>query len=223
MSVGVKICGINSLEAANAALTAAADFAGLVFFASSPRNVNLDQARQLATLLRARLRIVTLMVDPDDSFVDEVVAAIGPDFIQLHGNEAPPRTAAIANRTGRPIIKALAIADSEDVVRARAYEDVADHILFDAKAGPQAVRPGGLGAAFDWRLLADVTLKRPWGLAGGLTPENITRAIHIAHPHFVDASSGVEDAPGRKSAEKIAAFVNAVRSAADASPVPRQA
>ena len=213
MTVRVKICGINNLEAANAALAAGADFGGLVFSASSPRNVNLDQARQLAAHLRGRVRIVALMVDPPDSLIDETVAAIAPDLIQLHGSETPARVAAIGNLAGRPIIKAVAIAGPEDVARAHAYEDVADYILFDAKAGPEAQRPGGLGAAFDWQLLAGANIKRPWGLAGGLTPENIARAIQIVQPHFVDASSGVEDAPGRKSAEKIAAFVTAARSA----------
>jgi len=209
----VKICGINSLEAAKAVLNAGADFAGLVFFPGSPRNVDLAQARQLAALMRGRVRIVTLMVDPTDSLVAETVAAIAPDLIQLHGSERPARVAAIGNTAKRPIIKVVAIADSGDIAHARAYEEVADYILFDAKAGPEAQRPGGLGAAFDWQLLAGANLKRPWGLAGGLTPENIGRAIQIAQPHFVDASTGVEDAPGRKSAKKIAAFVKAARNA----------
>jgi phosphoribosylanthranilate isomerase len=213
MTVRVKICGINSLEAANAALSAGADFAGLVFFERSPRNLNLDQARQLAALLRRRIRVVALLVDPPDSQVDEIVAVIAPDFIQLHGDETPLRVAAIANQAKRPAIKVVAIAGPEDVARARAYEEVADYLLFDAKAGPETQRPGGLGAAFDWQLLAGAQIKRPWGLAGGLTAENVGRAIEIAHPHFVDASSGVEDSPGRKSAAKIAAFIHAARSA----------
>lgn len=213
MSVSVKICGLNSREAAEAALAAGADFGGLVFFPASPRHVSLDRARTLAALLRGRVRIVTLMVDPTDSAVDEVVAAISPDLIQLHGHESPSRAASIAARAGRPIIKALAIAESADLACAHAYEDMADYFLFDAKADSAATRPGGLGAAFDWQLLAKASFKRPFGLAGGLTPENIARAIRIAGPHFVDASSGVEDAPGKKSPEKIAAFVKAARNA----------
>ena len=211
MSVRVKICGLNSREAAEAALAAGADFGGLVFFPASPRHVSLDQARNLARLLRGRVRTVALMVDPTDAAVQDVVEIVAPDLIQLHGNETPGRVASIGALAGLPIIKMLAIAESCDLARARAYEEVAEYILFDSKADLSATRPGGLGAAFDWRLLAGASIKRPWGLAGGLTPENVARAIQIAGPHFVDASSGVEDAPGRKSREKIAAFLQAAR------------
>jgi phosphoribosylanthranilate isomerase len=213
MSVSVKICGINSPKAAEAVLSAGADFGGLVFFPASPRHLGLDQARNLAAMLRGRVRIVTLMVDPGDAAVEEIVAAVSPDLIQLHGNETPERVAAVALRSKRPIIKVLAIAEAADLLRAHAYLDVADYVLFDAKADASASRPGGLGAAFDWQLLAGFGFKRPWGLAGGLTAENIARAIRIARPGFVDASSGVEDAPGSKNPEKIAAFVRAARNA----------
>jgi phosphoribosylanthranilate isomerase len=213
MTVQVKICGLTAREGVDAALKARADFAGLVFFPASPRHLGLDQAGGLAAMLRGRVRIVTLMVDPADGEVKDVVAAISPDLIQLHGKETPARVAEIASLAKRPIIKALAIAEAGDVVLAHAYEAVADYFLFDAKADAAATRPGGLGAAFDWQLLGGRSFKRPWGLAGGLTPENVARAIRIAGPAFVDASSGVEDAPGRKSPEKVAAFALAARNA----------
>src|SRR6185503_21351299 len=126
MSVGVKICGLNSSEAADAALKANADFGGLVFFNKSPRHVSLDQAARLAQRLRPRVRVVTLLVDPDDATVDAVMAAIAPDLIQLHGNESPQRAGSIAERTGRAIIKALAVAEAGDVARAHAYVDAVD-------------------------------------------------------------------------------------------------
>jgi phosphoribosylanthranilate isomerase len=213
MGVMVKICGINSRDAVDAALRAGADFAGLVFFERSPRHLSLHQAGVLARLLRGRARVVTLLVDPPDSVVDEMMSAVAPDLIQLHGTESPARAAAIAARTGRPIIKVLAVADGEDVVRAHSYEDVADYLLFDAKADASATRPGGWGAAFDWQLVSGRTFKRPFGVAGGLTPENVARAIQVSGAQLVDASSGVEDAPGRKSPDKIAAFVAAARNA----------
>lgn len=213
MGVLVKICGINSSEAANAALRAGADFAGLVFFEKSPRHLSLPQAATLARMLQGRAKVVTLLVDPPDAMIDEVIAAVSPDLIQLHGNESPGRVAAIAARTQRPVIKALAVAESSDVVRAHAYEEMADYLLFDAKVDASATRPGGWGAAFDWQLVAGRTFRRPFGLAGGLTPENVERAIQVSGAQLVDASSGVEDAPGRKSAEKIAAFVAAARNA----------
>ena len=213
MSVSVKICGIATPAAAEAVLAAGADFGGLIFFPRSPRHVSLEQARSLAKIMRGRLRIVSLMVDPTDSEVSDVVAAIGPDLIQLHGKETPARVAAIASLAKRPIIKAIAVADSADAAGASAYDEVADYFLFDAKADAAATRPGGLGAAFDWQLLAGRTFKRPWGVAGGLSPDNVARAIRIAGPAFVDASTGVEDAPGQKNREKIAAFVQAARNA----------
>ena len=213
MSVSVKICGLNSREAADAALKAGADFGGLVFFAKSPRHVGLEEASRLAQRLRPRVRVVTLLVDPDDATVDAVMAAIAPDLIQLHGNETPQRAGAIGERTGRPIIKALAVAEASDVQRAHAYEDAADYFLFDAKADASASRPGGWGAAFDWKLVSGISFKKPFGLAGGLTPENVARAITISGAAFVDASSGVEDTPGKKSPDKIAAFVRAARDA----------
>jgi phosphoribosylanthranilate isomerase len=213
MSVRVKICGLNDRAACEAALAARADFGGLVFFPASPRHVGLDRARDLAALLRGRVRVVTLMVDPSDGEVEQLMAAVAPDFLQLHGKETPARVAAVASLAKRPVIKAIAVADAADVARAYAYEEVAEYILFDAKADIAASRPGGLGAAFDWQLLTGTRFKRPWGLAGGLNAENIARAIRIARPEFVDASSGVEDAPGKKSVEKIAAFVTAARNA----------
>ena len=213
MGVMVKICGINSRDAADAALRAGADFAGLVFFEKSPRHLALDQAAVLARLLRGRARVVTLLVDPPDAVVDDVMAAITPDLIQLHGRETPLRTAQIAARTSCPVIKVLAVADADDVVRAHAYEDAAAYLLFDAKAEPAATRPGGWGAAFDWQLVSGRSFKRPFGVAGGLNAENVARAIAVSGAQFVDASSGVEDVPGRKSPEKIAAFVSAARNA----------
>ena len=211
MTVRVKICGINSVEAANAAIAARADFGGLVFFPPSPRHLGFDQARHLAGTLRGRVQIVSLLVNPDDPLLGQIAREIAPDLIQLHGDEPPARVAEIAKLGGCPVIKALAITTPEDVRRAYAYREVADYLLFDSRPGPAAERPGGVGLAFDWRLLSGIRIERPWGIAGGLTPENVARAIAIAGPSFVDASSGVEDVPGRKNREKIAAFASAAR------------
>jgi len=213
MTVAVKICGLNSREAAEAALAARADFGGLVFFPKSPRHVSLEAARSLASLLRGKTRVVVLVVDPTDEDVAQITAAVKPDLLQLHGNESPARVAAIAALAKLPVIKALPVAEASDLAGAHAYEDAADYLLFDAKANALATRPGGLGTAFDWQLLSGRSFRRHWGLAGGLAPDNVARAIRIARPTFVDASSGVEEAPGKKSAEKIAAFVAAARGA----------
>ena len=213
MPTQVKICGINSVESADAAVRAGANFAGLVFHPHSPRGVNPEQARMLAERLRGRARIVALMVEPDDAALKSVVANVRPDFIQLHGRESVPRVSEVRSLTGLPVIKAIAVAEASDLDGVAAYESVADMLMFDAKAPESATREGGHGAAFDWRLLKGCDLKRPWLLAGGLTAENVARAIQISGAPGVDVSSGVETAPGVKSPEMIRDFVDAARNA----------
>ncbi len=216
MTVLVKVCGINSVEAANAVLAARADFGGLMFFPASPRHAGFDLAAHLAGILRGKVPVVSVLVNPDDALLARVMTDIAPDFIQLHGSEPPARVAGIGQFCSRPVIKVLAVSTADDLRSTKVYGQVADTLLFDSRPGPSAERPGGVGLAFDWRLLTGIRLDRPWGIAGGLTPENVARAIAIAAPQFVDASSGLEDAPGQKSREKIAAFVSAARGAVTA-------
>jgi phosphoribosylanthranilate isomerase len=213
MAIQVKICGIASAEAADSALRAGADFAGLVFHPRSPRNLTPDQAAQLASRLRGRMRLVALFADACDEDVDAALAATKADFIQLHGHESPERVAALRARFGRPVIKAIAVAEAGDLACLSAYEDIADMLLFDAKPPASAAREGGHGAPFDWQLLRGRRFKRPWLLAGGLNAENVARAIRTAEAPGVDVSSGVETAPGVKSPELIAAFVARARAA----------
>lgn len=211
MPVQVKICGINSAAAADAVLRAGADFAGLVFFAKSPRNLSLEQGAMLAERMRGRLRLAALVVDENDAQLAAIAERVKPDFFQLHGRETPERVAQIRTRFGIPVIKALAISEPGDLARVAAYEDVAEMILFDAVPATDAARPGGHGAAFDWQILNGRTFARPWFLAGGLTPENIARAIAVSGAQMVDVSSGVESAPGVKSPSRIAEFVAAAK------------
>jgi phosphoribosylanthranilate isomerase len=213
MGIQVKICGVSSAAAADAAVRAGAEFVGLVFHPQSPRRVLAEQAAQLAGRLRGRVRIVALLSDPKDEDVDLAVAAAKPDFLQLHGRETPERVSDLRARFGKPVIKAIAVADASDVAIASKYERVADMLLFDAKVSGSASRPGGHGNAFDWQLLRGRTFRRPWLLAGGLTVENVARAIRAAEPNGVDVSSGVETAPGVKDSEMIRAFIASVRAA----------
>jgi phosphoribosylanthranilate isomerase len=157
--------------------------------------------------------VVALFVDADDTTIADAVGAASPDLLQLHGNESPTRAAAIQARFGRPVIKVISVAESADLARALAYETASEYFMFDAKAPAEAVRPGGHGVAFDWKILSSATFRRPWFLAGGLTPENVARAIRASGAALVDTSSGVEDAPGLKNPEKIAGFVKAARGA----------
>ncbi len=213
MTVLVKICGITAADAADAALRAGADMAGLVFNPKSPRHLAPERAASLAARMRGRIRLVALVCDETDEALSTVLAAIRPDFLQLHGSETPARIGAIRSRFGVPVIKALAVAEPADLAGVAAYEDAADMLLFDARPPAGAAREGGHGAAFDWQILRGRRFSKPWLLAGGLTPENVGRALGISEAPGVDVSSGVESAPGVKSPEKIAAFVDAARNA----------
>jgi phosphoribosylanthranilate isomerase len=211
--VEVKICGVNSPEAADAVVSAGADHAGLVFFPRSPRHVTPEQAASLAARLRSRCRVVAVLVDAGDAEIELAVNAVRPDLLQLHGRETPERVAAIRQRFGIPVMKAIAVADAEDLAAIAAYQPIADRLLFDAKAPHGAARPGGHGAAFDWQLLRGRRFSHPWFLSGGLNPENVARAIRACEAPAVDCSSGAEISPGVKSPELIRAFVAAARAA----------
>jgi len=213
MKVQVKICGVNSVEAADATITAGADFAGLIFHPHSPRHLSAERAKTIATHLRGRARIVAVFADAGDAEMVAVIAGVKPDLIQLHGSENVERVAHLKSRFRLPVIKAIAVADASDLAAARAFEQVADFFLFDAKA-PQGVnRTGGHGIAFDWNLLSNSAFPHPWFLSGGLNTQNVAQAIAASRATMVDVSSGVEDAPGKKSPEKIKAFIRAAREA----------
>jgi phosphoribosylanthranilate isomerase len=211
MSISVKICGITTPDAVDAAVAAGAVYGGLVFHPKSPRFVTLEQGRVLADRMRGRLKIVALIADMEDAGIEALVTAVRPDFLQLHGGERARRTACIRGKFGVPVIKALAVADASDLAAAAEYEQTADMLMFDARPPKGAQRPGGHGAAFDWKILSGRTFTKPWFLAGGLDPDNVARAIELSGAKQVDVSSGVESAPGVKDSARIAAFINAAK------------
>lgn len=211
MTTKVKICGLKTEAALEAALAAGADYVGLVFFPPSPRNVTPEAAKVLADRARGRARIVALMVDPDDALVDAIVAAAAPDLIQLHGDETPERVAEIHRRWGIPVMKAITVETAEDAGAALGYRGSADLILFDARAPADSSRPGGNGAAFDWRALAGVKDQVSYVLSGGLTPDNVAAAIRATGAQIVDVSSGVEIRKGEKDPDLIRRFIRAAK------------
>jgi len=215
MTIEVKICGLRDEAALDAALAAGADYVGFVFFARSPRNILPQAARALADKARGKAKVVALFVDPDDALLAEVVDAVAPDFVQLHGAETPTRVAEIAQRFGRPVMKAVAVAGAEDVQAALAYVGSADRILFDAKApqGDAGALPGGNGVAFDWQALAGLEGRVDYMLAGGLDPGNVADAIRSTGARAVDVSSGVESRPGEKDPDLIRRFIHAAKTA----------
>jgi phosphoribosylanthranilate isomerase len=213
MAPRIKVCGIGTPAALDAAVAARAEYAGFVFFPASPRHLSLSDAAQLGARAEARIARVGLFVDADDSTIAEAVAAARLDALQLHGGESPSRAAALRARFGVPVWKAIAVTSASDLDRAGEYAGAADLMLFDAKPPPGAAAPGGLGLAFDWTLLAGYRGPVAWGLAGGLGPDNVAEAVRITRAPLVDVSSGVESAPGIKDADKIAAFANALADA----------
>jgi phosphoribosylanthranilate isomerase len=208
----IKICGITTAETLNACIDARADYVGFNFHEASPRFVSLDQVAALSERAEGRIGRVGLFVDRDDHAIAQGVATARLDAIQLHGAETPERVAEVKERHGLPVWKALPVAAAQDVGMASAYQGVADFILFDAKT-PKGALPGGMGLSFDWTLLATYRGGTPWGLAGGLTPDNVAEAILTTHAPLVDTSSGVERAKGVKDIDKIAAFCQAARNA----------
>lgn len=211
MSTIVKICGLTSEEAIDAALEQGADMTGFVFYPRSPRHLSMNDAARFAHRVGGRARRVLLLVDPDEALLGTAMKLIDPDIIQLHGQEPPERVAAIRERTGRPIMKAIGVAEASDLGAVARYEPVSDYLLFDAKPGSEAKRPGGNGATFDWGLLRGLEVAKPWLLAGGLDPENVSDALALTGAPGVDVSSGVEASRGVKDPDKIAAFIGKVR------------
>ena len=213
MGVQTKICGITTPEAVTAALDGGAAFLGFMFFAMSPRAIAPDAAWRLAQPVRGQAKVVAVMVDPDDAAVDQVAQGLQPDLIQLHGKETPARVRAIGERAGAAIIKVLPVSDASDLAAAAPFETVAELLMFDTKPPKDADRPGGLGEPFDWTLLAGRRFQRPWLLAGGLDPWNLTQAVQQSGARLLDVSSGVERGPGLKDPALITAFLDAAKRA----------
>ena len=211
----VKICGLKEAGAVTAAVTAGADFIGLVFYPPSPRHVSLEQAAALARRARrlsnGATQVVALVVDADDVALRAIAERVRPDLVQAHGSETPERVRAIAEVTGCDVIRAFRLKKPQDLRQVADFADVIAFPLFDAWH-PDAELPGGTGRRFDWRWLRNYA--GPFMLAGGLTPENVAHAIAVTGAPMVDVSSGVERARGVKDPERIARFIAAAKGAA---------
>lgn len=209
--VRVKICGVTSQQLMRDVGNAGAQYAGLVFFEKSPRNLSLDKARSIALEAPTGLAKVALVVNPSDRFLDSLTTTVPLDMIQLHGSETPQRVSEIKQKTGLPVMKAIGVAEQDDLKKLDVYATVADQLLVDAKPAKDAILPGGNGSAFDWSLLQGRRWTGPWMLAGGLNLENVAQAIAITGTQQIDVSSGVEIRPGEKDKQKINAFVTAAQ------------
>jgi phosphoribosylanthranilate isomerase len=208
MAVAVKICGLTDAVALAAAVEGGARYLGFVFYPPSPRALSPERAGELARGAPVDRTTVGVFVDPNDRLLDQVLARAPLEALQLHGAESPERVRAIKERTGRIVIKALQLADAEDLASVAEHAAVADMLLFDAKPPRDPGRlPGGNGLAFDWRLLQDLRVGCPWLLSGGLSAANLAAAVELCGARAVDVSSGVEARPGVKDPTKIRRFL----------------
>jgi phosphoribosylanthranilate isomerase len=215
MPVLVKICGLKTPHALDAALDAGADMVGFVFFPPSPRHLGHEAARLLGERVKGRAKKVALTVNATDIELSTLIEALKPDMLQLHGKESPDHVAILRTRFGLPVMKAIPVERKSDLSPVREYARVADRILFDARAPKDATRPGGLGKPFDWHLLQNIEIGVPFMLSGGLDADNVAEALAITRSPSVDVSSGVETSPGEKDPDKIRTFIRAARAAAD--------
>jgi phosphoribosylanthranilate isomerase len=206
----IKICGLSTPETLDAAIAAGATHVGLVHFPPSPRHVSLEQGAALRARVPREVKVVLLLVNEQPQPTAKAIEAVRPDVVQFHGSETPEWLALLRQNTRLEIWKAIGVSETANLERAQRYKDSAHRLLYDA---PAKKLPGGTGLSFDWSLLTTFRHTMPWGLAGGLTPETVSDAIRATGAELVDASSGLESAPGIKDAARIAAFCQAVRAA----------
>lgn len=210
--IKIKICGLSTEETMQAALDAGVEMIGLMFFPKSPRHVSLSQACKLADMARGKAEIVAVTVNMDLDSLSRINEIVAPDMFQFHGEETPEALAAAKVMFKKPVMKAVPISEKADLEQAQFYSIVADRLLFDAKPPANSELPGGNGVSYDWGLLKDIDLQKPFMLSGGLNPSNVAEAIEKSGAREIDVSSGVEREKGVKDIDKINAFVAAARS-----------
>lgn len=213
MVLDIKICGLKTPDAIAAALDGGATHIGFIFFPKSPRHIIPQKAAGLRDAVKGRALAVAVTVDGDNETLDEIVEAVKPDILQLHGHETPERVAFIKARYGLPVMKAFSVREASDLAAIAAYQGIADRFLFDAKPPKGSDLPGGNGVSFDWELLAALDADIDYMLSGGLNADNIAEALHKTRAPGIDISSGVERAPGEKDVRLIENFFRAVADA----------
>ena len=195
MAIKVKICGVDRQETVETSVDAGASMIGLVFYEKSPRFLNLTRATSITQNIPKSVKKVGLFVDPTNREISEVIENVKIDTLQLHGNESPERVRDIKDFTGLSIIKVIKVRTLQDLNLFKAFVDIADNFLFDAKVNIEknSNLPGGNAISFDWKVLSGVKIPKPWILAGGLDKNNVSEAIKITNAKAVDVSTGVED------------------------------
>ncbi|WP_184096630.1 phosphoribosylanthranilate isomerase [Sphingopyxis panaciterrulae] len=202
----VKICGLTTPDAVDAAIRLGATHIGLVHYEPSQRHVDLATAAALRQRAGSAVKVALLLVNAQPELTGNAITTVRPDIIQFHGSETPEWIAAVKQRLPIEAWKAIGLKDAGTLDRMQKYRGIADRILFDA---PAQALPGGTGTRFDWSLLKNHRHTMDWGIAGGLDPSNVAAAIAATGAPLVDVSTGVESAPGVKDVDKMAAFLKA--------------
>ena len=206
----IKICGLSTPETLDAAVDAGATHVGFVHYEKSPRHLALEDAAKLRRRVPETVKLVLVTVAMQPEQLARAYDVIKPDVIQFHGSETPEWVALVKQTVGVECWRSFGLKDAGTLERARVFEGKCDMLLFDA---PARALPGGNGVTAQWELLEGWEPFMPWALAGGLQPDNVPEAIRRTNAPLVDASSGLETAPGVKSVGLIRAFCEAVRSA----------
>ena len=212
-SLNVKICGLTDKETVEVAVKAGASHLGFIFYPPSPRSLTPKEAGYITSTTPNQVKRVAVIVDARDDLINEIVQSLSPHILQLHGSETIDRIQEIKERFKLPIMKAIQVANFDDIKTSRQYNDNCDFLLFDAKPPitSKNLLPGGNGISFDWALLRSAKIRKPWFLSGGIHIGNVREAIKITGNRSIDISSGVEDQPGVKSAQKIDLFMKSIK------------
>lgn len=212
MPTAIKICGLSNDRTLKTAVDCGADYVGLVHFPKSPRHVTLPSALRLAQSVPESTRVVLLVVNPDRDLLCKIRDDFGHIIVQLHGHESPEDISLWRDETHIEFWKALPAMTARSLDKAAPYTGCVSRILFDTPPPKGADLPGGNGAIGNWPVFEGFTPEYDWGLAGGLSPDNVVDAIKATGAPLVDVSSGVEDDAGVKNVDKISAFCQAVKS-----------
>jgi phosphoribosylanthranilate isomerase len=200
----VKLCGFSEEETINFAATFNIDFMGFVFYEHSPRNVDINNIAKITKNIPDSIKKVAVIVDADNSQIEQIIAQLKPDFLQLHGNETPSRAQEIKKLFNIEIIKAFGISSADDLTQIKDFEEIAQYYLFDAKVKGQK---GGTSQTFDWTILKHLNTKKEWFLSGGINANNLQNALKETEAKIIDLSSAIEESGGVKSKKLIQAFM----------------
>lgn len=203
----IKVCGLSTNESIDAVIEGGATHLGFIFFEKSPRHISIEQARTLSNHAGNRILKVAVSVNADDEYMADMVEAMQPDILQLHGSESVDRIKQLQSKYSLPVMKAFAISEVSDFEKVMPYIGIADKFLFDAKPPENSELPGGNGVAFDWEIMDALPKNVPYMLSGGLDASNVCEAVERSGAKAVDISSGVEGAAGVKNIKLIEEFL----------------